>query len=127
MCRKVLLVDFESILLIPLKAFLEAAGHEVTTAEDDSTALGQIQADRPDAILYDLHFPSVGGLEFCRKVRDRPEWTEIYLVVLTSAPQDPDVQQATEIGVQLLLPKPFPPGKLLNALQNGRADPSPSP
>ena len=127
MYRKVLLVDFESILSITLKAFLEAAGHEVTIAEDDNTALGLIQADLPDAILYDLHFPDVGGLEFCRKVRDRPEWTEIYLVVLTSAPQDPDVQQATEIGVQLLLPKPFPPEKLLNALQNGQSDQSLSP
>ena len=122
MYRRVLLVDDEPVLLISLKAFLESVGHEVMTAEDGSAALELIQSDQPDAIICDLRMPGMGGLEFCRKVRDNPEWEHIYLIVLTAALEDPGVRQAKEIGIQLFLPKPFPLERLLNALQDGRID-----
>jgi two-component system, OmpR family, alkaline phosphatase synthesis response regulator PhoP len=118
MCRRVLVIDDEPLLLRILKSFLEDAGHQVFTAADGETALELVQAYRPDAIVCDLYLPGMDGAEFCRRIRQNPEWQAIQLILQTGGAEYSDYQRA-DIGVDLYLCKPFSPQRLLTVLGDG--------
>jgi CheY-like chemotaxis protein len=118
MCRRVLLIDDEPLLLRVLRRFLEDAGHQVFTAADGETALELVQACQPDTIVCDLFLPGMDGVEFCRRVRQNPEWQAIQLILQTGGAESNDYQRA-DIGVDLYLFKPFSPRHLLTVLRDG--------
>jgi len=43
-----------------------------------------MQESRPDLILLDLMMPEMDGFEFAHRLRERPEWQAIPVIVLTA-------------------------------------------
>ena len=80
----VLLVEDDEPTREMMRALLTREGWAVREAVNGRDALEQIQASRPDLILLDLMMPEMDGFEFAQRLRERPEWQAIPVIVLTA-------------------------------------------
>ena len=82
-CR-VLLVEDDEPTREMMRELLGREGWTVDEAANGRIALDTLQATCPDLILLDLMMPEMDGFEFARRLRERPEWRTIPVVVLTA-------------------------------------------
>jgi CheY-like chemotaxis protein len=82
---------------------------EVSTAED---AFWQSVAFEPDAIVMDLHLPSMGGLDAIRGLRAVDGARRVPIVVCTAFTSDASKAEAHAAGCEGFLAKPFEPDVL---------------
>ena len=113
---RVLVVDDHKIIRDLVRLNLEMAGHEVLEAADGEQALEIVDADRPDILVCDLMMPGIGGLSVLRLLRANPETKKIPFVVLTAKTLPEDIRQATEMGADRYITKPFEPDEVINAV-----------
>lgn len=108
---RVLIVEDEQPLRAGLEDLLTAAGHEVVTTADGTTAL-EVGLRQPfDLVVLDLMLPGVDGLEVCRRLRAaRPE---IAILMLTARGSEDDKVAGFDAGADDYLPKPFGVRELL--------------
>ena len=82
-CR-VLLVEDDDATRDMMRSLLEREEWRVEEAVNGRIALECLQTLTPDLILLDLMMPEMDGFEFARRLRDKPEWRRIPVVVLTA-------------------------------------------
>jgi len=82
--RKVLLVDDDEIMRESVRRVLEQEKWEVAEASNGRFALGHLAESCPDVIVLDLMMPEMDGFEFLVEIRQRPEWRDIPVLVLTA-------------------------------------------
>ncbi len=63
---------------------LTKAGWHTVEAENGRRALEIVSVETPSIILLDLMMPEMDGFEFIRELRQRPQWRQIPVVVLTA-------------------------------------------
>ncbi len=80
----VLIVEDDPAARAAMRRILEKEGWSVTEAENGRVALECIERARPRVILLDLMMPEMDGFEFAARVRRRPEWRLIPIVVVTA-------------------------------------------
>ena len=86
---RVLVAEDHSDLRRLLDLTFENSGMEVVTACDGQDALDKLDEARPDVLVTDLIMPRLDGLELVRRVRERPAYAELPVLLLTAAPRDP--------------------------------------
>jgi signal transduction histidine kinase/DNA-binding response OmpR family regulator len=82
--RKVLLVDDDDIMRESVRRVLEQEKWEVALASNGRVALEHLAESCPDVIVLDLMMPEMDGFEFLVEIRQRPEWRDIPVLVLTA-------------------------------------------
>jgi len=81
----VLLVDDDETMRRATRIALEQEGWRVTgEAENGRVALARLAENRPDVIVLDLMMPEMDGFEFLVEMRNRAEWREIPVLVVTA-------------------------------------------
>ena len=80
----VLVVDDDADARARLRTVLERNGWTVSEAADGKQALDQVGRSIPQLILLDLTMPVMDGFTFLHALRDRAEWRDIPVVVLTA-------------------------------------------
>ena len=80
-------------------------GCDVTLAHDGSDGLEKALSGRFDLVVLDLMLPGVDGIEICRRIRARPDYTPILMLTARSAEADRIV--GLELGADDYLTKPF--------------------
>lgn len=105
MARKILVVEDDRDIARLLDMHLRDAGHAVTVAGDGVSGLRTASEQRFDLIVLDLILPGLDGLELCRKLRARPDYTPILMLTARSA--DIDRILGLEVGADDYLSKPF--------------------
>ncbi|MDO9002936.1 MAG: response regulator [Aquabacterium sp.] len=108
--RRVLLVEDNRLNQMVAQAFLQQAGLNVETADNgdeavrcmESTALGYF-----DAILMDMHMPTMGGLEASRLIRQLPQAQNLPIIAMTAAVLPEDREQCQQAGMIDMVTKPF--------------------
>src|ERR1035441_4443590 len=63
---RLLVVDDDRALRDVLRRALTLAGYDVRQADSGASALSEIAASVPDAVVLDVGLPDIGGLEVCR-------------------------------------------------------------
>jgi DNA-binding response OmpR family regulator len=86
--HRVLIVDDEPAIRESMAVFLNAAGHDVSTAEHGFDALLQLRSVTPDIIISDLNMPQMSGFEFLSVVRRR--FPEVPVVAVSGAYESGD-------------------------------------
>lgn len=101
----ILLVDDQLELARPLVAFLEKAGHVVTTLPNGREALSHVLAQMPDLIILDLMMPEMDGPSFLEVVRSYLRLQSLPVVVLTGMTDSPMIDRAQALKVNSILSK----------------------
>lgn len=105
---KILIAEDDAIAAKVLRLTLQGFGHEVVTAGDGAEAWEKFEAEPFRVVVSDWMMPGIDGLEFCERVRSRPNTLYAYFILLTAAQTKPeDYEQAIAAGVDDFLTKPF--------------------
>jgi signal transduction histidine kinase/ActR/RegA family two-component response regulator len=114
---RVLVVDDAPDTLAVLRAMIEAAGHEVETADSVESALEAARRLRPDVVVTDIGMPDSDGFDLLRRLRAEAAPAALPVVALTgfASPQDRDA--ALGAGFAAHIPKPVEPASLAAALE----------
>jgi len=115
---RLLLIDDERAILIPLSRYLRSRGLEVDTAEDGASALALLGERLYDVVVSDLRLSPAHpdeGLELLARVPERhPRARRVLLTAFGS----PEVEaRAARLGIDRVLSKPLPLERLLATLR----------
>ena len=111
---RVLVVDDDPHLLRALRISLRAAGHDVVTAPDGTSALRDAAAEHPDVVVLDLGLPDLDGTEVLAGLRP---WFTGPVVVLSARADSRDKVAALDAGADDYVTKPFDMAELLARLR----------
>lgn len=117
---RVLLVDDDRAVLMMLKMLLDFAGHTVAVAQNGLEALEKVQEFKPQIILTDWLMPGMDGIAFCKALRSRVEWRNIYVFMMTAQESTDRLVEAFEAGADDYMTKPINPKILAARLSAGQ-------
>ena len=105
--KKILVVDDEPNIALSLEFLMKKAGFSVEVARDGREALARLERDPPDLVLLDVMIPEIDGFELCERIRSRPEWRHIKVVMLTARGQESERSRGLALGADAYVTKPF--------------------
>ncbi|MFA6962881.1 MAG: response regulator [Opitutaceae bacterium] len=109
----ILVIDDYEALLFMVRAMLEVAGHEVTTAVDGMMGLEKAAERRPDLVLLDTDMPGLGGFAVCRRIKQAAGLEHVPVLMMTGRPGVGVFTHAESAGARVMLIKPFTGERLL--------------
>ena len=112
----VLSVDDSSIVQISIKRALNDR-YNVLLADRATKALEILERHSVDLMLLDLTMPDIDGLEFCRMVRQIPEFRELPIVMVTARDGLVNKMKGHIAGTSRYLTKPFSPEQLRETVE----------
>ena len=101
----ILVVDDDRALREVLRRALQLGGYDVRLAESGATALTEVSATPPEAIVLDIGLPDIDGLEVCRLLRR--EGNRVPVLMLTARDAVSDRIEGLDAGADDYLVKPF--------------------
>ena len=115
---RILAVDDEEDARGLLRAILESAGADVTTAGSANRALELLRGERYDAMIADIGMPRMDGLEMIRHVRGSLPAPANCMpaAALTAYARSEDRVTALASGFQMHIAKPVNPAELVTAV-----------
>ncbi|HUA76890.1 MAG TPA: response regulator transcription factor [Acetobacteraceae bacterium] len=111
MTYKVLVIEDHREIAELVKLHLKDIDCRVKLAFDGPSGLADAEANKYDLIILDLMLPGESGLEICRRLRGRGDYTPI--LMLTSRSTELDRVLGLEMGADDYLTKPFSVMELL--------------
>jgi two-component system OmpR family response regulator len=105
MSYRVLVIEDQREIANLVKLHLHDIDCQVKLAFDGSAGPGDAEANHYDLIILDLMLPGENGLEICRRLRARADYTPI--LMLTSRASELDRVLGLEMGADDYLTKPF--------------------
>jgi DNA-binding response OmpR family regulator len=103
--RTILVIEDDRDIARLVELHLHDQGYDVHIAHDGVSGLKQALSHPYDLIVLDLMLPGMEGLEVCRNVRTRPNYTPI--LMLTARSTELDRVLGLEVGADDYLTKPF--------------------
>ena len=107
----VLIAEDERAIADLERLYLTEAGFGVHVERDGAAALAAVERLRPVAIVLDVGLPGRDGLDVCRTLRARGDWTPV--VFVTARDDEIDRILGLELGGDDYLTKPFSPRELV--------------
>ncbi len=119
---KVLIVEDDDAMREVMSRALRLKGFEVSVARDGAEGLMLWERDQPDAVVTDLYMPNVDGIETILALRTRQP--ALPIVAVSGGDTRASflaLDSAGDLGATVILPKPFTPDQLHDALQRALA------
>jgi DNA-binding response OmpR family regulator len=120
----VLVVDDEADIRSLLEHELVAAGYRARAVAGGAEALSEMERERPSAVILDLMMPPPDGFEVLFRIRERPEWNGVPVIVLTARNlTDSDYARLHGSAERILQKGSDPPGivrEVLGVLESAR-------
>lgn len=113
---KVLVVDDSATMRRIVINTLQRIGYgECIEAGDGTEALERFDGS-VGCILTDWNMPNMGGLDFVRAIRARPDGASVKIIMVTTRSVREDIMTAAQAGVNNYVVKPFTPEVLKEKL-----------
>jgi chemosensory pili system protein ChpA (sensor histidine kinase/response regulator) len=112
----VMVVDDSLTVRQVTSRLLEREGYRVVTAKDGVDALEMLKESLPAAMLVDIEMPRMDGFELARNVRADRRSAGIPIIVISSRTAEKHRAQASRLGVNAFLGKPYQEAELLRQL-----------
>ena len=100
-------VDDSRMILSIYKNVLFEIGVEPQLFEFPASAIEQVKKQKPDLIFTDLNMPDISGVELTRNIRALYSKEDLPIIMVTTQSENPDFDEAYEVGVNQILTKPF--------------------
>ena len=107
MPKKILIVDDEPSIIVPVQFLMEQNGYDVVVAFSGEEAMEIIAEKKVDLILLDIMLPVIDGFEVCQRVRENLQWNKIKIILLTALGSDANVEKGLALGADAYITKPF--------------------
>jgi DNA-binding response OmpR family regulator len=107
MAKRVLIADDEPNIVTSLEFLMSKSGYEVEVARNGEEALALVESFRPDLVLLDIMMPHRSGYEVCQRIRERPDWKHIKVVILSAKGREAEVSKGLSVGADAYVTKPF--------------------
>ena len=115
--KKILIADDEPNIVAALEFLLQQRGYHVQVARNGEEALALVEASIPDLVLLDVMMPKKSGYEVCARIRERPEWQHIKVVMLTAKGRETEVNKGLSLGANMYVTKPFSTRELMEKIK----------
>jgi DNA-binding response OmpR family regulator len=111
----VLVAEDERAIADLERLYLAEAGFGVHVERDGAAVLAAVERLKPVAIVLDVGLPGRNGLDICRALRARGDWTPV--VFVTARDDEIDRILGIELGADDYLTKPFSPRELVTRIR----------
>src|SRR5947208_7493655 len=117
---RVLIAEDDLVSRHILQATLHKWGYEVVVCTDGTEAWQVLQGDAaPHVLILDWMMPGMDGVQICRKVREVPQPSPAYIILLTARERSQDIVAGLQAGADDYLTKPFDREELHARMQAG--------
>jgi two-component system nitrogen regulation response regulator GlnG len=116
---RVLIVDDEEAIRELVSHLLEQEGLRPLVAQDGKTALQQLRAGSPDAMIVDLKLPDLDGLEILRQAKELD--SDLPVVILTAHAKVRGAVEAMRAAAFDYLAKPYDHEELVRVVHRALA------
>ncbi|GAB6905520.1 Response regulator receiver domain protein [Desulfosarcina cetonica] len=107
MPKKILIVDDEPSITVPLKFLMEQNQFDVRVAHTGEEAIAIIDTFSPDLVLLDVMLPTVDGFQLCQRFKENPRHKNLKIVFLSAMTRDIDIAKGNTLGADAYITKPF--------------------
>lgn len=104
---RVLLVDDEPNILVPLEFLMLQQGYDVELAYNGQEALVKMERAIPNIVVLDIMMPEMDGFEVTRQIRNNAKFDKTHIIFLTAKGTDEDKMTGYSKGGEIYLTKPF--------------------
>ncbi len=104
---RIVYVDDDLELTRLIQISLEDEGYEVLVANEGEEGLGTILEAQPDLVILDVMMPGLTGWELAKYLREREEWANTPILMLTGIGSKLNDMTAPLYGANAHLDKPF--------------------
>jgi two-component system chemotaxis response regulator CheY len=114
--KNILVVDDSESIRELLAMTLESAGFKITKAEQGADALLQLEKQRFNLIVTDLHMPEMDGITLIKEVRKTDSHKFVPILLVTTENHNDKKIEAREAGATGWIVKPFQSEKLIHVV-----------
>jgi len=114
---KILVIEDKPDLRENTMEILELAGYQVLTAADGVEGIAIAIEHLPSLILCDVKMPLASGYEVFKRLKAHPTTLNIPFVFFTSSVEKQEVQNATDLGANGYICKPFEVSDMLGTIE----------
>jgi two-component system phosphate regulon response regulator PhoB/two-component system alkaline phosphatase synthesis response regulator PhoP len=107
------IIDDEPDILELVSLHLKRSGFTPKGFLEAGEFLKFLNAKKPDLIILDLMLPDADGLEICKYMKKRDEFSSIPIIMLTAKGTETDKILGLELGADDYVTKPFSPNELV--------------
>jgi DNA-binding response OmpR family regulator len=107
MTARILIVDDEPSIVMPLEFLMRREGYDVATAADGETALRAVAEQAPDLVILDVMLPHMSGFDVCRALRADPRLRGLRILMLSAKGRESEVEKGLGLGADAYVTKPF--------------------
>jgi len=102
---KILVVEDEHDLAIPIRDWLTREQHVVEIVDNGIDALDRLKVYKYDIVILDLQLPGIGGIDVCRRYRSEGGGSSILMLTAKNTVEDKEF--GLDAGADDYLTKPF--------------------
>jgi two-component system phosphate regulon response regulator PhoB len=110
---RILIVEDEEALTLLLRYNLEKAGYDVEVVARGDEADLRFKESAPDLVILDWMLPGLSGIELCRRLRARPDTSQLPIIMLTARGEESERVRGLSTGADDYIVKPFSVPELL--------------
>lgn len=118
---RIMISEDDATSRLMLEAVLKQLGHEVVSTSDGRETMEALElTDHPRLIILDWMMPVVNGLDICRRVRQKTDRRQPYIIILTSRGEKSDIVEGLMAGADDYIAKPFELEELKARIEVGK-------
>lgn len=110
--KKLVLCDDEPHIVEGLRYLLRAPDRQIFIARNGQEAIDLVVGQNPDLLIIDIMMPVMNGLDTVAALRERAEFKDLPIIILTAKGQASCTNQAQDLLGAKVMAKPFEPKRL---------------
>ena len=103
---KILAIDDQKLVLIPLEVRLKELGYEIITETSAKKGLELFDSFKPDLVIVDINMPETSGIEVVKYIREKRK-SDTPIMVLSGNTDDNVISEAFDLGANDYMKKPL--------------------
>ena len=111
--EKILVVDDTVSSLIWLAQLMSDEGYEVICAKSGEKALELLDSLAPTLILLDVNMPGLGGVELCRRIKEKPDLSAVPVLFQSVSTDSETKIEGLKAGAADFVSKPYQPEEII--------------
>lgn len=115
---KLVLCDDEPHIVEGLRFLLRGPDRQIFIARNGREAIDLVVSQNPALLIIDIMMPVMNGLEAIAALRERKEFQDLPIIILTAKGQAVGAQKAEGFLGAMVMTKPFEPKRLRQLVES---------